>query len=348
MPQADQDEPENLGSLLDKLDRAAEGKDKVRLGDVHEAIGERAFGPMLLVTGLAALTPLGVIPGLPTAFAVVVVLIAGQIVIGRDRFWIPGKLRDRRIGADRLTKAVRWARKPARVVDRIVRPRLSVFTKAGFTRAVALICVVIAFAIPPLELLPFAVIAPASAITAFGLGLTARDGLLVLIALLRSILAPVFMVAVVTLSFAAAAGFSVLVWQHLIGVDVDWSVFPVSFMALIAVGADYSMLFAARIREESGDGMIRGIMRSFGSTGSVITTAGIVFALTMFALMSGRVINLLQIGFTIGVGLLIDITLVRTVLVPAAMAMIGNRIWWPSKPMPATTHSTPAPVTVDA
>ena len=186
MPQADQDEPENLGSLLDKLDRAAEGKDKVRLGDVHEAIGERAFGPMLLVTGLAALTPLGVIPGLPTAFAVVVVLIAGQIVIGRDRFWIPGKLRDRRIGADRLTKAVRWARKPARVVDRIVRPRLSVFTKAGFTRAVALICVVIAFAIPPLELLPFAVIAPASAITAFGLGLTARDGLLVLIALIAS------------------------------------------------------------------------------------------------------------------------------------------------------------------
>lgn len=155
--------------------------------------------------------------------------------------------------------------------------------------------------------------------------------LLVLMALLRSIAAPVFMVAVVTLSFAAASGFSVLVWQHIIGIDVDWSVFPVSFMALIAVGADYSMLFAARIREESGDGMIRGVIRSFGSTGSVITTAGIVFALTMFALMSGRVINLLQIGFTIGVGLLIDITVVRTVLVPAAMALIGNRIWWPSK-----------------
>ena len=156
--------------------------------------------------------------------------------------------------------------------------------------------------------------------------------LLVLIALLRSIAAPLFMVTVVTLSFAAAAGFSVLVWQHIIGIDVDWSVFPVSFMALIAVGADYSMLFAHRIRDESSDGMVRGIIRSFGSTGSVITTAGVVFALTMFALMSGRVINLLQIGFTVGVGLLIDITLVRTVLVPAAMALIGNRIWWPSTP----------------
>ena len=155
--------------------------------------------------------------------------------------------------------------------------------------------------------------------------------LLVLIVLLRSIAAPVFMVAAVTLSFAAAAGVSVLVWQHLIGIDVDWSVFPVSFMALIAVGADYSMLFAARIRDESADGMRRGILRSFGSTGSVITTAGLVFALTMFALMSGRVINLLQIGFTIGVGLLIDITLVRTILVPAAMSLIGDRIWWPHK-----------------
>ena len=155
--------------------------------------------------------------------------------------------------------------------------------------------------------------------------------LLVLMVLLRSIAAPVLMVAAVVVSFGAAAGISVLIWQHLIGIDLDWAVFPVSFMALIAVGADYSMLFAARIREESDDGMVRGIIRGFGSTGSVITTAGIVFALTMFALISGRVVNLLQIGFTIGVGLLIDITLVRTILVPAAMAMIGNRIWWPSK-----------------
>ncbi|MBN7534178.1 MMPL family transporter [Mycobacteroides abscessus subsp. abscessus] len=153
---------------------------------------------------------------------------------------------------------------------------------------------------------------------------------LVLAVLLRSLLAPLFMVAVVTLSFAAAAGITILFWQHIIGVDVDWSVFPVSFMALIAVGADYSMLFAARIREESHDGMVRGILRGFGSTGSVITTAGLVFALTMFALMSGSVINLLQIGFTIGVGLLLDITIVRTVLVPAAMSIIGNKIWWPS------------------
>ena len=64
----------------------------------------------------------------------------------------------------------------------------------------------------------------------------------------------------------------------------------------------------------------------------MITTAGLVFAITMFALMSGSVINLLQIGSTIGIGLLIDIVVVRTVFVPAAITALGDRVWWPSKP----------------
>ena len=162
----------------------------------------------------------------------------------------------------------------------------------------------------------------------------------ILMVLLRSILAPVLLVATVILSFTSAVGVSTLIWQHLIGIDLDWSVIPVSFMAVIAVGADYSMLFASRIREESAqNGMVRGIIRGFGSTGGVITTAGVVFAVTMFALMSGTVLNLVQIGFTVGVGLLLDIAIVRTVLVPAAMAVIGDRIWWPSRiiarPIPA-------------
>ncbi|MDT0399992.1 MMPL family transporter, partial [Streptomyces edwardsiae] len=116
--------------------------------------------------------------------------------------------------------------------------------------------------------------------------------LLVLIVMLRSLVAPLLMIAAVVLSFGAAAGLSTLIWQHLIGLSLDWSVVPVSFMALVAVGADYSMLFAARIREESHSGVISGIIRGFGSTGSVITTAGVVFAITMFALTSGTVLNL--------------------------------------------------------
>ncbi|GAA4402064.1 MMPL family transporter [Tsukamurella soli] len=165
-------------------------------------------------------------------------------------------------------------------------------------------------------------------------GLVAVIGVfLVLVVLLRSLVAPALMVATVVLSFAAAAGTSVLLWQHILGIDVDWSVLPISFMALVAVGADYSMLFADRIREEAaGNSTLRGVLRAFGSTGSVITTAGLVFAITMFALMSGSVINLLQIGSTIGIGLLLDIAVVRTVFVPAAMTLLGDRMWWPSRP----------------
>ncbi|GAB19461.1 hypothetical protein GOEFS_086_00310 [Gordonia effusa NBRC 100432] len=156
--------------------------------------------------------------------------------------------------------------------------------------------------------------------------------LLILIVLLRSILAPILLVGTVVLSFASTIGIATLIWQHGFGIPLDWSVIPVSFMALIAVGADYSMLFASRIREEAAtDGMMRGVIRGFGSTGGVITTAGVVFALTMFALMSGTVLNLVQIGFTIGVGLLLDIALVRSVLVPAAMVVLGDRIWWPAR-----------------
>jgi RND superfamily putative drug exporter len=155
--------------------------------------------------------------------------------------------------------------------------------------------------------------------------------LLVLIVMLRSLVAPVLMIAAVVLSFGAAAGMSTLIWQHLIGISLDWSVFPVAFMALVAVGADYSMLFAARIREESHSGVTSGIIRGFGSTGSVITTAGVVFAITMFALTSGTVLNLVQIGSTIGIGLLLDITVVRTYLVPAAMSLLGERMWWPAR-----------------
>jgi RND superfamily putative drug exporter len=164
-------------------------------------------------------------------------------------------------------------------------------------------------------------------------GLVAVIGVfLVLAVLLRSLIAPALLAANVVFSFAAAAGTSVLLWQHGLQIPVDWTVLPISFMALVAVGADYSMLFADRVRAEAaGYSAPRGVLRAFGSTGSVITTAGLVFAITMFALMSASVINLLQIGSTVGVGLLLDIAVVRIVLVPTAITMLGNRIWWPSR-----------------
>ena len=119
--------------------------------------------------------------------------------------------------------------------------------------------------------------------------------LAVLVALLRSIVAPLYLLASVILSYSAAMGLSVLVWQHLLGVDLEWSVQAITFVILVAVGADYNMLLMSRIREESRDGGRIGIARAMTATGGVITTAGIIFAASMFALVSGSVDTLAQI-----------------------------------------------------
>ena len=177
---------QNLQGLIDRLESACGREHRVTVRQVEQAIGERSFGPLLLVPALLAMSPLGVIPGAPTVLALVVALIAGQLVIGRHEFWIPRFLANRSVKGERLTKSLERVRPAARVVDRVLKPRLCRLTGAFATRATALVCLLIAFLIPPLELAPFAVFAPAAAIAAFGLGLMTRDGLLVLIALAAS------------------------------------------------------------------------------------------------------------------------------------------------------------------
>lgn len=162
--------------------------------------------------------------------------------------------------------------------------------------------------------------------------------LVILVVLLRSIFAPLYLLASVILSFAAAMGISVLVWQHLLGIDLNWSVGPVAFVLLVAVGADYNMLLITRIREESLDRAGNGVARATTLTGPVITAAGVIFAASMFAMLAGSVTILAQIGFTIGIGLLLDTFIVRTLLVPATVQLLGRWNWWPSRPA-NTSHS---------
>lgn len=155
--------------------------------------------------------------------------------------------------------------------------------------------------------------------------------LMILMLLLRSVVAPLYLLLSVVLSFAAAMGVSVLFWQHVIGSDVDWSVQPIAFVILVAVGADYNMLLMSRIREESTDDSRLGVGRSLVTTGRVITAAGVTFAASMFALLAGTVTILAQIGFTIGAGLLLDTFVVRTLVIPAIASVAGRWSWWPSK-----------------
>lgn len=154
--------------------------------------------------------------------------------------------------------------------------------------------------------------------------------LVILLVLLRSIVASLFLLASVVLSYAAAMGLGVLVWQMLLDKPLDWTVPSIAFVLLVAVGADYNMLLIKRIRDEAPDGSAAGVARALAVTGSVITAAGLIFAASVFAMMAGSVVTLTQIGFTIGMGLLLDTFVVRTLVVPAFAALVGRKLWWPS------------------
>ncbi|WP_395671773.1 exopolysaccharide biosynthesis protein [Phenylobacterium sp.] len=178
------DEPKNLEDLLSKLDRAADSKGaKVSVGEIMETVGKRSFGPLLLLTGLLGMTPVSAVPTAPTIIATITFLVAVQLLFGREAVWIPRALEKLSLKAERVRKAASISRRPARLVDRLVKPRLSILTRPWADRMVAAVCILAALATPPLELLPFVAFVPALAVATFGLALVARDGLLVLIAL---------------------------------------------------------------------------------------------------------------------------------------------------------------------
>jgi len=156
--------------------------------------------------------------------------------------------------------------------------------------------------------------------------------LIILIVMLRSLVAPLFLVASVVLSYAASMGLSVLVWQDFLGHKLDWTVPSIAFVMLVAVGADYNLLLMKRIQEEAPGGSRAGIGRALALTGGVITAAGIIFAASMFAMMTAEAVGLAQTGFTIGMGLLIDTFIVRTFIVPSVGILLGRAMWWPRRP----------------
>lgn len=163
---------------------------------------------------------------------------------------------------------------------------------------------------------------------------------LIIALLLRSPVAGIVVVGTVALSYASALGASVLIWQHLLHHELHWAVAPISFIALVAVGADYNLLLAMRIREEATAGLSTGIVRAFAATGGVVTTAGIVFGITMFALAGSSVLSIAQIGVTIGVGLMLDTLIVRTFVLPSLVALLGRWFWWPTM-IPRSRASRP-------
>lgn len=149
--------------------------------------------------------------------------------------------------------------------------------------------------------------------------------------MLRSPVAALAVVGTVIASYASALGVSVLIWQHLLGLPLYWVVAPMAFIALVGVGADYNLMLALRIREEARAGLATGLIRAFAGTGGVVTTAGIIFGITMFALVGSTVLNIAQVGTTVCVGLLLDTLIVRTFVLPSLVQLLGRWFWWPAR-----------------
>ncbi|HET9665058.1 MAG TPA: exopolysaccharide biosynthesis protein [Burkholderiales bacterium] len=173
----------NLEQLLDRITEAVHGHERVSLGGILEVVGRRSFGPLLLFAGLIALSPIiGDTPGVPTSVGIFVLLITGQLFFGREYVWLPRWLLRRSVARDKLCKALEWLRKPARFVDRLLRPRLTALTHTIGMHVIAAVCVVIAAAMPVMEVVPFVANGAGAALTAFGLALVAHDGLLAILA----------------------------------------------------------------------------------------------------------------------------------------------------------------------
>ncbi|MGK2939213.1 MAG: MMPL family transporter [Solirubrobacteraceae bacterium] len=154
----------------------------------------------------------------------------------------------------------------------------------------------------------------------------------ILLILLRSVVAPVVLIATVVLSFFAALGVSAVVFDVVFGFPGSDPGLPLyCFIFLVALGVDYNIFLMTRAREEAITyGTRRGMVRAVAVTGGVITAAGIVLAGTFSVLAVLPLVFLTQIGFVVAFGVLLDTFLVRSVLVPALVEIIGPKIWWPS------------------
>jgi hypothetical protein len=175
--------------LLDVLEKLAQRKDDISLRNVMDEIGHRSFGPLLLFAGLIIAAPgIGDIPGVPTGVGVFILLVAGQMVLGRGQVWLPQWLLDRSVSDERLAKTVGWLRKPARYLDTIIKRRLVAFTNNAGALAISVTCSAIAILTPFMEVVLLAANIAGAAVSAFGLALVAHDGVLAIIAFMLTLL----------------------------------------------------------------------------------------------------------------------------------------------------------------
>ena len=172
----------SLTEVMDRLRSASDGS-RMTVGDIFDAFGSRAYGPLIFVLGLVALSPVGSIPGASLLTGTLIVLLAAQMQLRAGSPWIPGMLRRIGTGSHRARRSIDWADRHFARVDRVVGPRWS-WAEQGWTiRLAGLAILGLAMTFYPLAFLPWGVVPPALAVTLLALGLFTRDGLILLLGL---------------------------------------------------------------------------------------------------------------------------------------------------------------------
>jgi len=180
-------EPDNLNEVLDEIDEAAGSQaaaQPLTLGDLLDSVGRRSYGPLLLLIGLFAVSPATAIPGMTWLTAALTLVVAGQMAIGLPTIWLPKAALNVRIGRRAVRDGVEKSRPAARWIDHLLRKRLTFLSNPPFVNIVALMCVAAALITFPLGLIPLLPLIPGIAIVSFGLGMTARDGVWLLLGMI--------------------------------------------------------------------------------------------------------------------------------------------------------------------
>ncbi|SPM31825.1 RND family transporter [Mycobacterium terramassiliense] len=166
---------------------------------------------------------------------------------------------------------------------------------------------------------------------------------IIMLVITRSVVAAVVIVGTVLLSLGASFGLSVLLWQYILGMKLHWMVLAMAIILLLAVGSDYNLLLISRFKEEIHAGLKTGTIRAMAGSGSVVTSAGLVFAATMATFMFSPLLVMAQVGTTIALGLLFDTLIVRSFMTPSLATLLGRWFWWPQhvRPRPASTMLRP-------
>ena len=167
-----------LSDVLDQLEKAAHGK-SIPIGEVVEHLGRKSFASLMLIFSLISTSPASAIPGITATVAVIVFLLAVQMIVGRDCVWLPDFVARRHMSTAKLCKGIGWLRKPVQWVERFLRPRLTFLLHRPWIFVPLVLILALTLVMPVLEAVPTSGSIASAVIALFAAGLLTHDGALV-------------------------------------------------------------------------------------------------------------------------------------------------------------------------